>query len=161
MVFKSEVLAAPTSPFLISLQPKVTQFICFNNNKSNNLFLQHNVQWVRQSYTFPPASNWRTHVLQVSLTHTHTQSRQTYLWRLHATCPNVSTAPKKSLKLFIKSFFVLELKKKRGSQKRGRKRGWEGGRSEERKAASFSSISPSPLLFISLFSSLVQHADGG
>ena len=103
--FKSQVLATLISPLLMSLQPKVTQFIRLSNNKSNNLFSQHNVQWVRQSYIFPPASNWRTNILQVSLslshthththTHTHKKSRQTYLWRLHATCPNVSTAPKK------------------------------------------------------------------
>lgn len=96
------------------------------------------------------------------LSHTHTHNHDRRIsddYTLRA--PTSALRPKKSLKLFIKSFFVLELKKKRGSQKRGRKRGWEGGRSEERKAASFSSISPSPLLFISLFSSLVQHADGG
>ncbi len=85
-------------------------------------------------------------------THTHTHTRQTYLWRLHATCPHVSSAPKKISIVIYKIFFCPGVKIKKGVAGKREKRGCEGGRSERGEGSlilihlSFSSIIHQPLL---------------
>lgn len=117
------------------------------NENPARLFLQFNVQ---REQKYPEIS------LCLELMHSHStsfclscaHSRLTYLWRLHATCPpRQQHTPKKSLKLFIKSFFVPQLKLK----KRGVGGGWGRTRGEgEREEGShlllyYSSVSSHPL----------------
>lgn len=101
----------------------------------------------RNIQKYPSASNWCTHILQVSVFLAHTHG-----WRISDDCtlraPHVSSTPqKKSLKLFIKSFFVPQLKLK----KRGVGGGWGRTRGEgEREEGShlllyYSSVSSHPL----------------
>lgn len=124
----------------------------------NDLRNQENTQCT------PPRLKMTYPLPQVSL------SSDVPLTTTHCVPPHVSSAhptalPPKISSVIYKNLFLSPsstAKKNGGEQERGRRGGREGGRGgRKRKAACFSSISPSSLLFISPLSSLVQHADGG